>query len=173
MGAKDEIFNYVMNSPEDTNPSVLKSLLNGVNEDKEKFVIEMESKSVFDPDTRKYKEYYRCKTKSKDIIDAWKAGKELYLSMWNLVDTYDSYTEGLIKPTGISDTLDDDYYNALSFFFSFAIPEGMTKSWFNMWCVELYAYIYDTDIPYFCVSRKKFDDFEKCENDDWPEDEET
>lgn len=32
MSTKDDIFNYVMNSPEDTNPAVLKSLLNGIEE---------------------------------------------------------------------------------------------------------------------------------------------
>lgn len=30
MSSKDDVFNYVMNSPEDTNPSVLRSLLNGI-----------------------------------------------------------------------------------------------------------------------------------------------
>lgn len=172
MGAKDEIFNYVMSSPEDTNPSVLKSLLNEVKEDKGIFIIEIESKSVLDPDTHNYQDYFRCKNKSKDIIDAWRAGKELYLSMENVVDTYDNYTKGLIKPTGISDTLDDDYYNALSFFFSFAITEGITKTWFGLWCVELYAYIYDTDTPWCRVSRKGFNDYEGYDSSDWPEDDE-
>jgi len=32
MSTKDEIFDYVMNSPEDTNPAVLRSLLNGIEE---------------------------------------------------------------------------------------------------------------------------------------------
>jgi len=32
MSTKDEIFDYVMNSPEDTNPAILRSLLNGVEE---------------------------------------------------------------------------------------------------------------------------------------------
>ena len=30
MSTKDDVFNYVMNSPEDTNPAVLRSLLNGI-----------------------------------------------------------------------------------------------------------------------------------------------
>lgn len=172
MGAKDDVFNYVMSSPEDTNPSVLKSLLNEVNEDKGMFVIEMESKLVLNPDTHEYQEYFRCKTKSKDIIDAWRAGKELYLSMCDLVDTYDSYTKGLIKLTGFSDTLGDGYYDALALFFNFIIPEGSTKSWFGMWCVELDAYLYDTDTPLCRVSRKEFNDFEIFYDRDWPEDDE-
>ena len=32
MSTKDDVFNYVMNSPEDTNPAVLRSLLNGIEE---------------------------------------------------------------------------------------------------------------------------------------------
>lgn len=32
MGAKDEVFNYVMNTPQDTNPAVLRSLLNDIEE---------------------------------------------------------------------------------------------------------------------------------------------
>ena len=32
MSTKDEVFDYVMNSPEDTNPAVLRSLLNGIQE---------------------------------------------------------------------------------------------------------------------------------------------
>ena len=32
MSSKDDVFNYVMNSPEDTNPAVLRSLLNGIEE---------------------------------------------------------------------------------------------------------------------------------------------
>ena len=32
MSTKDDVFNYVMNSPEDTNPAVLRSLLNGIQE---------------------------------------------------------------------------------------------------------------------------------------------
>lgn len=32
MSTKDDVFDYVMNSPEDTNPAVLRSLLNGIEE---------------------------------------------------------------------------------------------------------------------------------------------
>lgn len=32
MSTKDEVFDYVMDSPQDTNPSVLRSLLNGIEE---------------------------------------------------------------------------------------------------------------------------------------------
>lgn len=74
MSTKDDVFNYVMNSPEDTNPAVLRSLLNGIEEGgtEEPFYIHFWS----DPDSG---EEGMIET-AQEILDAYNAKKTLLLN---------------------------------------------------------------------------------------------
>lgn len=76
MSTIDEVFGYVMNSPENTNPSVLRSLLNNIEEKDENFLIEIELDGTEDL------EYptVTCDKTEEEITDAFENGKKVYIT---------------------------------------------------------------------------------------------
>lgn len=107
MSTKDEIFDYVINSPENTNPSVLKSLLNNLETSASgPFIIEI----VYNNE----EEWYEPATSVSfdEIKEAFQQGRPLY---WKFVN-FNSFVEvGTIYPMYYwepsSDTDDKIYFH--------------------------------------------------------------
>ena len=76
MSAKDEIFDYVMNSPENTNPNVLRSLLDQI--ETKPFFVEL-SGSVDEP---------ILTTPFSDILSAVQSGRVVYLKLNRFTGPY-------------------------------------------------------------------------------------
>ena len=79
MSTKDEIFSYIMNSPEDTNPAVLRSLLNGIEDNKmSPLFVELSGSSKEPVLTISFS----------DIISAINSGRVVYLKLNDFSDDY-------------------------------------------------------------------------------------
>lgn len=99
MSTKEEIFDYVMNSPENTNPAVLRSLLDGIEGSKnEPFFIELSGSDEEPVLTASFS----------DIIAAINSGRVVYLKLNDFSDSYDlSFSNTYIGLTRVY--LGEDY----------------------------------------------------------------
>lgn len=110
---KDNVFDYVLNSPENTNPSVLLSLLNLIPEADapQNFVVEIE------PDEQGG---YESNKSFEELVDAYNAGKniEAIVSLGqiyghffiNQLDTEESNITAFIFQGALWGAISDDYY---------------------------------------------------------------
>lgn len=73
MSTKDEIFDYVMNSPEDTNPSVLRSMLNDLEAPmQEKFIITLTKEDWYEDPWTSDKTF-------SEIKEAYEQNKQIFV----------------------------------------------------------------------------------------------
>lgn len=113
MSTKDDVFNYVMNSPEDTNPAVLRSLLNGIEEGGsggvEYFDITYTCEEGGEPSIDKT---------YTQILSAYNSGKvvRLIIPAGNQVDTDVIYYTLKMTLCGLSMYDNDENYVEFSFF---------------------------------------------------------
>lgn len=89
MSTIDEVFNYVMNSPENTNPSVLQSLLNNIEEKDGIFLIEVELDGT---DDREWPTP-TCDKTAEEITDAFRSGKKVYITYRKKGDLNEQYDQ--------------------------------------------------------------------------------